>query len=85
MRECEDLPFLIIQEGDVFGIIDLVPESGQSMIDKEVTRTFTVMAMEDSEVLCLSIEVSFSLLSRRISRRCKGTTLPSWRYSFSRP
>ena len=59
VRECDDMPFLVIEEGDVFGIIDLVPESGQSVIEKEVTRTFTVMAMDYSEVLCLSIEVCF--------------------------
>ena len=26
--ECEDMAFLVIEEGDVFGIIDMVPESG---------------------------------------------------------
>ena len=55
--ECEDLVFLLIEEGDAFGIIDLVPEDKQSVIEKEVARTFSVMALENSEVLCLSIEV----------------------------
>ena len=56
--ECEDMAFLVIEEGDVFGIIDMVPESGQSVIDKEVSRTFSVMALDNCEVLCLSIDVS---------------------------
>ena len=56
--ECEDMAFLVIEEGDVFGIIDMVPESGQSVIDKEVSRTFSVMALDDCEVLCLPIDVS---------------------------
>ena len=56
--ECEDMAFLVIEEGDVFGIIDMVPESGQSVIDKEVSRTFSVMALDNCEVLCLSVDVS---------------------------
>ena len=56
--ECEDMAFLVIEEGDVFGVIDLVPESGQSVIDKEVTRTFSAMALDQSEVLSLQIDVS---------------------------
>ena len=26
LPQCDDLPFLVIEKGDVFGIIDLVPE-----------------------------------------------------------
>ena len=47
-----------MEEGDVFGIIDMVPEHKQSVIQKEVTRTFSVLALDSSEVLCLSVEVT---------------------------
>ena len=57
LPECEDLPFLLVEEGDAFGIIDLVPEDREIVIEREVDRTFTMMAMANSELLCLSIEV----------------------------
>ena len=55
--ECEDLPYMVMEEGDVFGIIDLVPEDREIIIEKEVERTFSVMALDNCEVLSLSIEV----------------------------
>ena len=60
--ECEDLPYMVMEEGDVFGIIDLVPEDREIIIEKEVERTFSVLALDNSEVLCLSIEVCNGLL-----------------------
>ena len=59
LPQCGDLPFLIVEEGDVFGIIDMVPEHKQRVIEKEVTRTFTVLALDSSELLCLSVEVRY--------------------------
>ena len=56
LRQCENLPFVIIEEGDEFGVIDLIPETRQPTIVKEVVRVFTVMATEYSEMLCLSLE-----------------------------
>ena len=58
LTQCDDLAFLIIEAGDVFGIIDLVPETKQSILIKEVARTFSVLALENCEILCLSLEVS---------------------------
>ena len=58
LPQCSDLAYIIVEEGDVFGIDDLVPEDKQTIIEKEVTRTFSVMALEFSEVLSLSIEVT---------------------------
>ena len=51
------MPFLVIEEGDVFGIIDMVPEHKQSVVEKEATRTFSVLALDTSELLCLSIDL----------------------------
>ena len=58
MPQCNDLPFLVIEDGDLIGVIDMVPEHKQTIVEKEVTRTFSVLAMETSEVLSLSIEVA---------------------------
>ena len=59
LPKCEDLPYVLIEEGDMFGILDLVPASGETVIDKEVSRNFSVMATSYSEVLCLSLEVGY--------------------------
>ena len=63
LPQCDDLAFLIVEEGDVFGIIDMVPEHKQSIIEKEVTRTFSVLALDSVEVLCLSVEVRLLALT----------------------
>ena len=47
---------MLLQEGDVFGIMDLVPETKQARIEKEAERHFSVMAKTPCEVLCLSLE-----------------------------
>ena len=57
LPQCDDMPFLTVEQGDVFGIIDMVPEHKQSIVEKEVTRSFSVMALDASEALCLSLEV----------------------------
>ena len=33
LPQCENLPYVIIEEGDMFGILDLVPESKEVVID----------------------------------------------------
>ena len=58
--QCDDLPFLIVEEGDVFGIIDIVPENKKSIIEKEITRTFSVLALDSCELLSLSVEVKLT-------------------------
>ena len=78
LPQCNDLAYLIVEEGDVFGIEDLVPEDKQSVIEKEATRTFSVMALEFSKVLSLSIEVNLSYISTlRTSRRYRCSSLLS--------
>ena len=57
LPQWDDLPFLVIEDGDLIGIIDMVPEHKQTIVEKEVTRTFSVLAMKTSVVLSLSIEV----------------------------
>ena len=47
----------------MFGILDLVPESRETVIDKEIQRQFTVMALDYSDILCLSLEVRSSSLT----------------------
>ena len=47
---------MLVQQGDAFGIMDLVPESKEATIEKEVIRHFTVMAMTHCEVFSLSLE-----------------------------
>ena len=56
LPQCHDLPFMLLQEGDVFGVMDLVPATKQSRIEKEAQRHFSVMAKTRCEVLCLSLE-----------------------------
>ena len=57
LPQCENLPYISIEEGDIFGILDLVPETKEIVIDQEIQRQFTVMALESCDVLCLSLEV----------------------------
>ena len=49
----ENVPFVLVEEGDMFGIIDLVPDTRKATIEKEVTRNFTVLALDYCELLCL--------------------------------
>ena len=35
LPHCENLPYIIIEEGDMFGILDLVPDSKEVIIDQE--------------------------------------------------
>ena len=51
------MPFIIVEEGDVFGTLDLVPATKEIVIDQEIQRQFTVMALDYCDILCLSIEV----------------------------
>ena len=46
----------------MFGILDLVPDTKETVIDQEIQRHFTVMALEYSDILCLSLEVSNHIL-----------------------
>ena len=57
LPQCENLPYITIEEGDMFGTLDLVPASKEMVIDQEIQRHFTVMALEYSDILCLSVEV----------------------------
>ena len=63
LPQCENMPYITIEEGDMFGILDLVPESRETVIDKEIQRQFTVMALDYSDILCLSLEVRTSSLT----------------------
>ena len=63
LPQCENMPYITIEEGDMFGILDLVPESRETVIDKEIQRQFTVMALDYSDILCLSLEVRSSSLT----------------------
>ena len=58
LPQCENLPYIIIDEGDMVGILDLVPATKEIVIDQEIARHFTVMALDYSDILCLSLEVS---------------------------
>ena len=62
----------MVETGNVFGIIDLVPETKNSVLIKEVNRMFSVLALDHSEVLCLSIEViTMAVNNVRTFRRCR--------------
>ena len=50
LPQCENLQYILIEEGEVFGIMDLIPETKEVVIEKEVERMFTVMATENAEV-----------------------------------
>ena len=55
----EDLAYVLIEEGDAFGMIDLVVEGDRrnsSETDKELRRKFSVQAFDYCELLCLSLE-----------------------------
>lgn len=58
LPKCDNLPFLTVEEGDMFGIVDLIPVDKTISLDKEVKRQFCVMAADYSEFLALSMEVS---------------------------
>ena len=57
LPECDDLAFLMIEAGDVFGITDLVPQAKQAILTKEQRRAFSVLTLDYCEVLCISLEV----------------------------
>ena len=38
LPQCENLPYISIEEGDIFGILDLVPETKEIVIDQEIQR-----------------------------------------------
>ena len=59
------MPYITIEEGDMFGILDLVPETKETVIDQEIQRHFTVMALDYSDILCLSLDVSPMLVPHR--------------------
>ena len=61
------MPYITIEEGDMFGVLDIVPETKETIIDQEIQRNFTVMALEYSDILCLSLEVTNTLLIRAAS------------------
>ena len=42
--------YILIEEGEVFGIMDMIPETKEAVIEKEIERIFTVMATVNSEV-----------------------------------
>lgn len=66
LQKCNNLPFLTIEAGDMFGIVDLIPADRTVSIDKEVKRHFCVMASEHSEILTLSMEVSTLTSHKRV-------------------
>ena len=69
------MPYITIEEGDMFGILDLVPETKETIIDKEIQRQFTVMAMDYSDILCLSLEVFTLLLTYCRTFRASTNTI----------
>ena len=38
LPQCENMPYIIIEEGDIFGILDLVPDTKEIVIDQEIQR-----------------------------------------------
>jgi CRP-like cAMP-binding protein len=56
--EYDELVYIVINEGDMFGIIDLVPTKNEVAIQNNCKRKFTVKAIDDSEIMALSIKVS---------------------------
>ena len=36
LPQCENLPYITIEEGEMFGILDLVPETKETVIDQEL-------------------------------------------------
>ena len=53
----ENVPYVIIEKGDTFGIIDLVASKTEATIQRELRRQFNVMALETVDVLSLNLEV----------------------------
>ena len=85
LPQCENMPYVVIEEGDMFGTLDLVPANKETVIDREIQRQFTVMALDYCDVLCLSLEVNRRLLKFcSIYRRSTKSTHRSSRRSSSR-
>ena len=85
LPQCENLPYISIEEGDMFGILDLVPETKETVIDQEIQRNFTVMALDYSDILCLSLEVIFLLTDLcSIYKSSTKVTRRLWRRFSSR-
>ena len=54
----ESVPYVTIEKGDTFGIIDLVASKTEATIQRELKRQFNVMALETVDVLSLNLEVT---------------------------
>ena len=70
LQKCDNVPFITIEEGDMFGIMDLIPADKTVNLDREVKRQFCVMAADYSELLSLSMEV------RILDILCKSNAWP---------